>query len=698
MVEDSNNKANSEELEASQQDLSTPQEEPQAQAEEANPAEGEAPKTEEVPAAEAGAPEVPAQEPEAVKTEAEPAEAAVAEPAASEEVTTPETPTEEASKPEAAPASEEGEAQAEDAGDGDDDEEEHEEEDEDFDYSNHTKEQLVGVVEALHQSDDLRKVGRILKELRTAFDEILKVEEAEAKQKYLDEGGEADGFEFRPDEHMTRFEKAYTALDEKVRVQRKAHAESKASNLHKKNELLEKLRELVDGEESNASIKSVKAIQEEWKTVGPVPPQHNKNLWANYNALLDRYYDNRSIYFELKELDRKKNLESKNELVKRAEALSEVENLKDAIKDLNELHEEFKHIGPVPKEDQEALWQRFKGASDKVYDRRREFLGKLKEDLNKNLEAKQKLGEEVQSFISFDSDRINEWNKKTKEILAVQKQWEAIGGLPRDKAKDVNKLFWTAFKTFFNHKNQFFKKLEGQREENLKKKQDLVAQADALKDNSEWDKTAEELKRLQKEWREIGPVPEKFRDSVFEEFKTACDHFFTARRSANNEKESEFHDNLKAKEEICSKISAMGSSKEIDTEQLEDLMDEYAEIGFVPRNAIKKVQQKFAKAVETVLEKADIEDFERERIRMNITVNKIKGGPNANRKIHRKEDAIRKQMRQLEDNIAQWENNLTFFASSATADKLKAEFDEKIANAREEIKKLRAQLRVLREA
>ncbi|HAP60795.1 MAG TPA: DUF349 domain-containing protein [Cytophagales bacterium] len=526
----------------------------------------------------------------------------------------------------------------------------------------------------------------------------MKAEQDEAKAKYLEAGGEADGFEFRPDEHMTRFEKAFEELQGKVKQQRKATEESKNTNFEKKSALLEKLRELIDGEESTTSMKVIKDLQEEWKAIGPVPPQHNKNLWANYNALLDRFYDNRSIYFELKELDRKKNLEKKNELVKRAEGLESMDNLKDAIKELNDLHEEFKHIGPVPKDDQEELWQRFKAASDRVYDRRREYLGQLKEELNKNLEKKLELAKEIKTFTEFDSDRINEWNKKTKEILEFQKKWEAIGGLPRDKAKEVNKLFWTAFKGFFNHKNQFFKKLEGQREENLKKKQELVARAEELKENTEWDKTAEALKQLQKEWREIGPVPEKFRDSVFEAFKAACDHFFTARRSANNEKENEYYDNLKAKEAICQKIVALVELQPVDIEQLETFMEQYAEIGFVPRNSIKKIQQKFSQSVEKVLEVADIEDFERERIRMNITVNKIKGGPNAKGKIHRKEDAIRRQIRQLEDDIALWKNNLEFFASSATAEKLRAEFDQKIDKANEDIKKLRAQLRVLRQA
>lgn len=695
MVEDSNKKANSEELESSQQEVTSPT--PDSAPEPEN--EAAAPEVAEVPVAESLA-EAEQQEesPSADSTETiSTVEESTSEPV--EEVKLADTAGSEAPDAGDTVASNtEGETDTDTSTADEDDGESEAEEEEEYDYTHHTKEQLVDVVEALHHSDDLRKVGKILKVLRPAFDEIIKGEAEEAKVKFVEEGGDADGFEFRPDEHMTRFEKAFGELRHKVKQQIKDREQSKQTNYEKKSELLEKLRELVDGEESTTSMKVIKDLQEEWKAIGSVPPQHNKNLWANYNALLDRFYDNRSIYYELKELDRKKNLEKKNELVKRAEALEKVENLKDAIKELNDLHEEFKHIGPVPKDDQEELWQRFKAASDRVYDRRREYLTVLKEDLNKNMMAKKELGDQIQAFVSFDSDRINEWNKKTKEILEFQKKWETIGGLPRDKAKEVNKHFWTAFKTFFNHKSQFFKKLEGQREENLKKKQELVSRAESLQQSTDWDKTAEDLKKLQKEWREVGPVPEKFRDSVFAEFKAACDAFFQARRGANNEKESEFQDNLNQKETICKKIQALAEIQPVDLEQLETLMDDYAEIGFVPRNAIKKIQNKFNAAVDKVLDVADVEDFERERIKMSITVNKLKGGPNAKGKIHRKEDAIRRQIRKLEDDISLWNNNLEFFASSATADKLREEFDGKISKANEEIKTLRAQLRVLRNA
>src|SRR5690606_29752494 len=363
-------------------------------------------------------------------------------------------------------------------------------------------------------------------------------------------GGAEEDFEYKDDELDIAFDAHVRLIRDRRTKQLREEEDRKAENLRIKQELLEKLRELVDSQDMNKQFERFKELQKEWKAVGPVPGPHAKTIWANYHALVDRFYDNQSIYFELKELDRKKNLEAKLELCARAEKLAEVEIIKDAIRELNELHHEFKHIGPVPKDDKEAVWQRFKAASDAVYARRDAYLQNLQQELQVNLGNKASLSDAVQEFVNFQSDRIKEWNQKTKEILEIQKQWEVIGGLPRAKAKEVNKKFWSAFKTFFNNKNAFFKKLDEERENNLQLKNELVKRAHELKESNEWDRTSNELKNIQMKWKEIGPVPEKFREKVFKEFKEACDYFFEQKRMQHGKMEDEQAENLRQKEEI----------------------------------------------------------------------------------------------------------------------------------------------------
>lgn len=574
-----------------------------------------------------------------------------------------------------------------------------EEDDEHIDYSHLSKKELVARAEELLLAGDWRKADRRMEEIKHFFDDIYNSERQQALEKFTSEGGDEADFQYREDELDQRFHAAYRKVKEEKSKHYSNQQRSREDNLRRKNEVLARLREFTDAEETNTSLKELKKLQEEWKSIGPVPQQYNNNLWANYNALLDRFYNNRSILYELKELDRRRNLETKTEIVERAEKLSEAENMKEAIRELRELHEEFKHIGPVPREEQEPLWQRFKEASDKVYDKRREHLEQLNKDLEANLGKKRDMGDKVQEFLDFSSDRITEWNDKTKELLNLQKEWDAVGGLPRQVAKEVNKYFWSAFKGFFNNKNQFFKDLEKKREQNLQLKEGLVAEAEKLKENEDWQQTANRFKELQRRWKEIGPVPEKQRDEVYKRFKAAADAFFEKKRAQGKELNQEFEENLKRKMEVIDKINTLAGEKTANVEAFTDLQEEYESIGFVPRNDISKVKTAYSEATEKFLASAeDLSAEDKERLRLQTQISRIKSAPDSGRKLQQKENNIRRQISKIENDISLWKNNLEFFASSRNADKLKNEFSSKIEEAEAELDKLKEQLRIVQES
>lgn len=572
------------------------------------------------------------------------------------------------------------------------DEHEEDEHEEELDFDHASKDEILTKIRDVRNEDDIRLLDRVLKAVKPRFDELYEVSKNEALQKFVSEGNEADSFEYHGDE----LDKEFFTLFKQLRSKRNKHYKDlqnqRDDNLKKKEQLLEQLRQIVDGEESVNSINSVRELQNEWKKVGPVPGTQNKTLWANYNALLDRYYDNRSIYFELKDLDRKKNLQLKSDLCEKAEALNELEDMKSAIVLLNELHEEYKHIGPVPQDDQEALWQRFKAASDAVYSKRKEYFEGLKVEFDANLVKKEELIKEVEVFTAFESDRITDWNAKTKELLEVQKRWEAIGGVPKEKAKTVNKSFWNGFKAFFANKNQFFKELESKRGENLEKKQELIRVADELKDSSDWDSAAQKLKNLQAEWKDIGPVPEKVRNETYAKFKAACDHFFNKRREQNKEKFKAYDENLALKLQVCDQLEAAGSAAEINLDDVYDLIDNYTSLGFVPKNAIKKINRRFDEVVGKLLSNETIDADDRMDLKNHIQVGRIRNTPGGDRKIQRKEHSIKRKISSLENDISTWNTNIEFFATSATADKLKAEMQERIEAARKELDDLKSQL------
>ena len=565
-----------------------------------------------------------------------------------------------------------------------------------IDYATYSREQLAQVVDELSKQDNFKHSDAVLSKVLPLFKDMARARRKEAFEKFMAEGGEEDDFEFRHDEVFNRFDASVRLIrDRRAKFFKELEAK-KEENYKQKLEILDRLRELIDGENTTNRLSPVKALQEAWKGIGPVPAQHNRTLWANYNALLDRFYNNRHILFELKELDRKKNLAKKTELCEKAEALDRLENFKEATILLDELHNEYTKTGAVPREVQESLWQRFKVASDAIYKKRKSHLEDFKGELMQNLEKKRELTEALKPYLTFHSDRINDWNAKTKEVMEIQKRWDALGGLPREYTKEVNKAFWSGFKGFLNRKNAFFKKLEGIRWKNLEKKQELVAKAKALSEEKDGDKTSEALKALQREWKEIGSVPEKFSNSVYAEFKKVCDAFFNHRRASRDKAEAAFVENQKHKEALTKEVRERAAKGAGEAGELDDFLVRWNAIGFVPKSTLKTVEDEFSKALSAFVKSLDMADEEREALLMKAELSSLKKGPNSDRKLNKKESDLRRKVQQLEDNLTLWHNNLTFFANSKGADKLREEYNEKIADAEKELAQLKKQLSMVR--
>ena len=567
------------------------------------------------------------------------------------------------------------------------------------DFSSFGKNDLIDALKDLVQQDDFRKTDSILKEVRHHFDELLDKERSDALKRFVASGGSPDDFEYRADPLDTVFETHYKLLKGRKTEYYKNLEAEKNANLRNKNLLLEDLRKLVDGDDDRHSFNKFKEIQHQWKMIGPVAPSHVRPLWASYHALMDRFYDNRNIYFELKELDRKKNLEAKVGLCQRAERLATVERIGEAVRELSDLHEDYRHIGPVAREEKDAIWERFKKASDAVYARRDAFVANLNQELRQNLDLKESISAEIALFTSFQSDRIKEWNQKTGEIIALQKKWETIGSVPRTKSKEINKRFWAAFKTFFNNKGIFFKKLQEYRIQNLELKKELVKQVEALKSSQDWDKTANDLKTLLVKWKEIGPVPEKQRDSIYLEFKSGCDFFFEQRRVQFEETDKQQAENLVKKEALCLEVERMTLEKSGSLAQLKEYQQNFQAIGFVPRPAVASIKTQFSVAMDRFIASlGEVSQEEKDKVRLEIQLENLKSDPDASHKIHLKEQVLRKRVQKAENDLAILKNNLEFFGRSKNADKMRAQFNGKIEESARELGQLKSQLKLLKAA
>ncbi len=565
-----------------------------------------------------------------------------------------------------------------------------------IDFSAYQKIDFVNLAKELIKEDDFRKIDNVLKEAKHYYDELRQIERKLALDIYLQQGGTKEDFEYKVDELDHQFDAIIKLLKEKKNAHFKSLEDRKNESLKHKNEILDRLRILVDGEDSPQTFHQFKDLQKEWKNSGPVPVTQLKTLWANYNAIIDRFYDHRNIYFELKELDRKKNLEAKRELCVRAGKLQEASSLQEAVRELNELHHEFKHIGPVPKEDQETLWQQFKTASDAIYAKRDVFVANLHQELIQNGEKKNSICEEVSPFATFTSDRIKDWNQKTKEILELQKKWDALGGVPRATQKEVNKKFWTAFKSFFHNKNVFFKKLDEERSKNLKLKEALVQRALELKENKDWEKTSNELKTLQVQWKEIGPVPEKWREKIYQQFKEACDFFFGQRRDLFDKTDKEQEENLIKKEALITELERITAEKSGTLQQIRDLLNQFNILGFVPKRVVASIKSRFNEAVGKGISSIEsMSSNDKEQAALELQLSSLKNDPEAERKIYHKEQTIRKQITKAENDIAVLQNNLSFFDRAKNAGQLKEEYGNKIKEAAEHLLLLKKQLKMI---
>ncbi len=567
------------------------------------------------------------------------------------------------------------------------------------DFTQFSKEKLVAHIAGLQKGTDLKQMANSLRNLKARFDELFEESKALALSVFLkEEGVEADDFFYKGDEVDQKFEAIYYDLNKRKNQHHAQIQDQREENFKKKNLILDQLR-YISNNNFDIDIKVIKGLQHSWQDIGPVPGNQHKLLWANYNALLDRFYDSRSIYFELKDLDRKKNLMAKTQLCEKAERLSSKENSNAAIKELNELHEEYKKVGPVPRDEQENLWQRFKLASDKVYEKRKEFIESLKSVLLENFEKKKAIISEVQKYEDFDSEKITDWNKAAMTLMNFQKEWEAIGKMPREKSKEANKLFWGAFKKFFSKKRVFIQAFESKKDANLITKRTLIEQAQSLVDSDEDEvKISEGLKLLQQNWREIGPVPNKYRNKIYDQFKGICDAFFDEKRSAYKVQNKDFEINLNKKKAVIDQLSALAKSAKINFDEIFILIDAYMAIGFVPRNDIKKINGLYDETIKSLITAEGISDGERNEIKIQLEMSKLKKGPQSHFKMNQKEGQIKKKISSLENDINIWKTNIDFFASSKNADKLKLEFNQKIESAEKEVRALKEQLLILREA
>ncbi len=428
-----------------------------------------------------------------------------------------------------------------------------------------------------------------------------------------------------------------------------------------------------------------------------VPQNEVKNLWETYHHHVEKFYDYVNINRELRDLDLKKNLETKIEICEKAEELLLETNIKKAFNELQVLHDQFREVGPVPKESKDDIWNRFKEATTKINKRHQEYFLSLKEEQKNNLQAKTLICEKLEEINTNSYVNHKDWKAVTDEVLGLQQMWKTIGFAPKKYNNTIYERFRVACDEFFNRKKDFNGGVKEEENNNLQLKTELCIQAEALKDSTDWKNTTRELINLQKEWKKIGPVPRKKSDVTWKRFRSACDEFFNNKEEHFKTLGSKQEENLKQKEILLTELESFktGDDAKSDLNALKSFQKRWAEIGHVPIEKKNTIQDKYRELINSKFDNLNISKEEKNIVQFKARVETFSKGGGSRTKINEEREKIVQKMRKLENDITVWENNIGFFNNSKNAESLIKDVEKKIDKAKTELMQLKDQIKML---
>lgn len=554
-----------------------------------------------------------------------------------------------------------------------------------------TRQDIIERLKAIAESGDALTCKSEVESLKVQFYRMRTAEIELAHKEFLAEGGEADLFIPQPDELEEPFKEAMGLIKAKRNEWIAAQEKEMQANYDEKMLLLEQLQALVDkAGQGNPEVAEFKALQQRWKEVKNVPQDKVSALWKQYQLLVEQFYDVLKLNSEFREYDFKKNLEIKTKLCDAAEALEKEEDVVAAFRQLQQLHNDFRETGPVAPELREEIWTRFKNASTTVNRRHQEFFESKKEKEKENLDKKTAICEEIEGLELKALTSYQAWNDATQRVLDLQTQWKEIGFAPQKMNLKVFERFRAACDEFFKQKSEFFKEVKNALAVNLERKKALCEQAELLKDSEDWKATTDKLTKLQKEWKEVGPVAQKYSEVLWKRFVSACDAFFEKRNAATSSQRSIEQENLKKKREVIEKINAIDKTLpgEEQTKQLALLTQEWNAIGFVPFKEKDNVYKEYKQATNALYEALHVNANERKLANFRNAI--AKGGNG----LQREREHLIRQYEAMKNEIATYENNIGFLSVSnkkgaSLVDVMKQKVDKLKKDAQVVLEKIR---------
>ena len=574
------------------------------------------------------------------------------------------------------------------------------EEEVDFDFSSLNKLQLVELLEETVQDNEIVKIKDKVTAIKVNFLRLNKEDRDRELEQFILDGGDAESYEHTDDPLEVRLKAAFNIYKNNKAKYNELLEQQKLENLKQKNAILEELKQLIYSEETlKKTYDDFRALQDKWKEIGQVPANEISNIWNSYHFLVEKFYDKVKINRELRDLDLRKNLEAKIALCEKAEELLLEKSLTKSFKLLQKYHDEWKEIGPVPQEKRDEIWERFKSTTDKINQIRRDHYAKIEEEQKANYDAKVAICEKMEEIVNEPVNSINAYQKKSNEVNELFKLWKQVGPIHKKQSDEIWNRFKGSMNSFFDSKKEFFSKLKVQQMENYNKKLQICVEVENLVDSTEWKKTTDYIKKLQEEWKNIGPVPKRHSDKIWKRFRTACDAFFKNKSEHFSSIKGKEDDNLKAKQQVIENIKAYELKKDRNEnmEAIRGFQREWMSIGHVPMKMKDALQKEYRDLIDGLFDKMRANDNELSTTEFRNMVNGMKDDPGSRDKIRRERINLQSKIQKLRDEIATLENNIGFFAASKQSDLLKAEYEKKIAKIKNDVKVLEAKMKILNE-
>jgi len=532
--------------------------------------------------------------------------------------------------------------------------------------------------------------------LKTAFYK-LHIAEREARLKeYIDGGGDPDQYQITPDEDEEVFKAEMGIIKERRQQQFREMEAEKEENLKKKLEIIEKIKAMVTSpEEANKTFQEFKALQQEWREIKAVPAERANELWRNYQLYVEQFYDLLKLNSEAREYDFKKNLELKTKLCEAAEKLAEEPDVISAFHQLQKLHQEYREIGPVNKDLREEIWTRFKAASTIINKRHQQHFEGIRNREEENLAKKTALCEKVEAIAAEENKGSGDWERHTKEIIALQAEWKTIGFAPQKMNVKIFERFRAACDDFFGRKAEYFKTLKDTFKANAEKKRALIEKAKALQDSTEWKSTGDKFINLQREWKQIGMVPKKLGDQLWEEFLGACNKFFEARNAATAGTRGEEHSNLEKKRDIIERLKQVAEEAGDNIqEKVQTLVSEYQSIGHVPFREKDKLYEDYHAVLDKLYKELNISVAKRRLNNFKQNLKQVaERGENA---LDNERSRLFRQYEAMKQEIQTYENNLGFLSvSSKKGNSLIDEMNRKVQKLKDDMNLVREKIKAI---